>query len=275
MQMLTENLDTSRYGLDGKYNAPSTFNRSGDMQTLGAPGLNITSTYTATGFSALVQSFNGSWNSNGDASDYILDDMSKAMWIWKGEVYNISYVLSEGQCLPTMTHNWGFSFLGLFIVMVFTATWSIGMYIMWLDAYLNSRFSRANRDLGTYRASWDFAEAMRRDMADGAVTEAMSNREVKKRVRQARNGDRVRYEMNDPDVPISRLDELRIWWSGVDIRSRKPKREKHRPSSLEPFAHERDGMLDPPLPSDSSAFWSPLPPYMQRSPRLYQDGYME
>jgi hypothetical protein len=267
MQMLTENLDASKYGLDGKYNAPSTFNRSGDIQTLGAPGLNITSTYTATGFSRLTESFKGVRNRDSEASNYIPDDMSKAMWIWKGEVYNISYVLSEGQCLPAMTHNWGFSFLGLFIVMVFTATWSTGMYIMWLDAYLNSRFSRANRDLGTYRASWDFAEAMRRDMADGAVTETMSNREVKKRVRQARNGNRVRYQMNDPDVPASRLDELRIWWSAVGTRGRRPKREKHRPLSLEPFAHERDSMLDPPPPpSDSNTFWSL---------RLYQDAHIE
>ena len=264
--MLTENLDANKYGLDGKYNAASVFNRSGDIQTLGVPGLNITSTYTAAGFSVLAEPFNGVWNGNSDASDHIRDDMSKAMWIWKGEVYNISYVLSEGQCLPTMTHNWGFSFLGLFIVMVFTATWSIGMYVMWLDAYLNSRFSRADRNLGTYRASWDFAEAMRRDMADSAVTEAMSNREVKKRVRQARNGGRVRYEMNDPGVPVSRLDELRIWWSGVDIGGGRPKRERHRPSSLEPFAHERDTMLDPPLLSELSTFWSP---------RLSQDAHTE
>lgn len=264
--MLTENLDANKYGFDRKYNAASVFNRSGDIQTLGAPGLNITSTYTAAGFSALAEPFNGVRSGDGDASNFIRDDMSKAMWIWKGEVYNMSYVLSEGQCLPTMTHNWGFSFLGLFITMVFTATWSIGMYIMWLDAYLNSRFSRANRDLGTYRASWDFAEAMRRDMADGAVTEAMSNREVKKRVRQARNGNRVRYGMNDPDVPTSRLGELRIWWSAVYRGGRRPKREKHRPSSLEPFAHERDSMLDPPAPSDSSTFWSP---------RLYQDAHVE
>jgi hypothetical protein len=145
--MLTENLDANTYGFDGKYNAASVFNRSGDIQTLAAPGLNITSTYTAAGFSALAELFNGVWNGNSDASKYIRDDISKAMWIWKGEVYNISYVLSEGECLPTMTHNWGFSFLGLFIALVFTATWSIGMYIMWLDAYLNSRFSRANRNL--------------------------------------------------------------------------------------------------------------------------------
>jgi hypothetical protein len=200
--------------------------------------------------------------------------MSRALWIWEGEVYNLSYVLAEGQCLPLMTHNWGFSFLGLFIVMFFTAVWSIGMYIMWLDAYFNSRFSRANRGLGTYRASWDFAEAMRRDMGDESVTEAMSNREVKEKVRQAMNGDRVRYHMNDLGVPISRFDELRIWWSGVDVR-RTLKREKQRLTSLEPFAHERDSMLDPPLSSASSAFRLPMPSYVQRSPQLYQDAHVE
>jgi hypothetical protein len=151
--------------------------------------------------------------------------------------------------------------------MFFTAVRSIGMYVMWLDAYLNSRFSRANRDLGTHRASWDFAEAMRRDMGDGSVAEAMSNQEVKEKVRQAMNGTRVRCRMDDPDVPISRLDELPIWWSGVDVRRRTPRREKQRPTSLEPFAHERDSMLDPPLSSGASAFRSPLPPYLQQSPK--------
>jgi hypothetical protein len=201
--------------------------------------------------------------------------MSKALWIWKGEVYNLSYVLAEGQCLPLMTHNWGFSFLGLFIVMVFTAVWSIGMYIMWLDAYLNSRFSRVNRDLGMYRAAWDFAEAMRRDMGDGSVREAMSNGEMKEKVRQAMNGNRVRYQMNDSDVPISRLDELRIWWRGVHVRTRTRKHEQHRPAPLYAFAYERDSMLDPPLSSGSSTFRSPLPSYMQQSPRLYQDAHFE
>ena len=230
--------------------------------------------YTPSGFSALVGSFNSVPNSDSNFLNSVQDDMSRALWIWKGEVYNLSYVLAEGQCLPLMTHNWGFSFLGLFVVMVFTAVWSIGMYIMWMDAYLNSRFSRVGRDLGTYRASWDFADAMRRDMGgDGSVTEAMSNRQVRTRVRQARNGNRVRYRMNDPDVPISRLDELRIWWSGVDVRSgRTPRRERRRPTSLEPFAHERDSMLDPPLSSTSSAFRSPLPSYMQQSPSLYQEA---
>ena len=229
--------------------------------------------YTPSGFSALVESFNGVSNSDSHFLDFVQDDMSKALWIWKGEVYNLSYVLAEGQCLPLMTHNWGFSFLGLFIVMVLTAVWSLGMYLMWMDAYLNSRFSRADRDLGTYRASWDFADAMRRDMGDRPVTEAMSNRQVRTRVRQARNGNRVRYQMNDPDVPISRLDELRIWWSGGDLQRRTPKRERRRPTSLEPFAHERDSMLEPPLSTGSSAFRSPLPSYMQQSPSLSQEAH--
>jgi hypothetical protein len=227
--------------------------------------------FTPTGFSALAESFNGLPTGGSDVLEYIQDNMSQALWVWKGEVYNLSYVLAEGECLPLMTHNWGFSFLGVFILLFFTAVWSIGMYIMWMDAYLNSRFSRADRDLGTYRASWDFADAMRKDMSAGSVTEAMSNRELRKRVRQARNGDRVRYQMNDPDVPISRFDELRIWWSGVDARRRTLKGEKRRPTSLEPFAHEGDSMLDPPLSSASSAFRSPLPSYMRPPPRFYED----
>jgi hypothetical protein len=231
--------------------------------------------YTSSGFSALGDSLHGFPLGDGDRLEYLQDDMSKALWIWKGDVYNLSYVLAEGQCLPLMTHNWGFSFLGLFIVMVFTAVWSMGMYIMWLDAYLNSRFGRVHRDLGMYRAAWDFAEAMRRDMGDGAVREAMSNGEMKEKVRQAMNGNRIRYQMNDSDVPISRLDELRIWWSRVHIQKRRRKHEQHRPASLYAVAYERDSMLNPPLSSGSSTFMSPLPSSMQQSPRLYQDTHFE
>lgn len=231
--------------------------------------------YTPSWFSALVNSLHGFPNGDSDSLESLQYDMSKALWIWKGEVYNLSYVLAEGQCLPLMTHNWGFSFLGLFIVMFFTAVWSIGMYAMWLDAYLNSRFSRASRDLGMYRAAWDFAEAMRRDMGDISVREAMSNKEMKEKVRQSMNGNRVRYQMNDSDVPISRLDELRIWWSGVDVRMRTPKREKHHSASLKPFARERDSMLDRPLSSGSSAFRSSLPFYTQQAPRFYQEADFE
>lgn len=224
--------------------------------------------YTPASFSALVESLYDFPDGDSDALEYLQYSTSNALWMWGGEVYNMSYVLADGECLPLMTHNWGFSFLGLFIVMLFIAVWSIGMYIMWMDAYLNSRFSRVDRDLGTYRASWDFAEAMRRDMGDSFVTEAMSNREVKAKVRRARNGDRVRYQMNDPDVPISRLDELRIWWSGVDVRRRSL---TSRPTSLEPSAYERQSMLT----SGSSAYKSSQPYYPQQPPRFYQDPPFE
>ena len=250
--------DANTYGLNGTNHTTSIFNRNGSIETLLSPTLNITSFYTPSGFAALADSFNGFPNGNTDITDWIQDDLSQGLWVWDSAVYNLSYVLANGECLPLMTHNWGFSFLGMFILLFLTAVWSIGMYIMWLDAYFTSRFARQGRDMGPYKASWDMAAAMSRDISTtGFITEATSNSEVKNRVRKARNGNHISYQMTDIDIPISRFDELRIWWTGVDVRRRMPKREKHRPISLEPFAQERHSLVDPPLSSTSSAFYSP------------------
>jgi len=91
------------------------------------------------------------------------------------------------------------------------------MYIMWLDAHLHSRYNRADRQIGTFRAVLDLAKAMRKDMGEDA-TENLSNTELKLRVKRRMNGGKIGYEMLDEPgsgekmLTPTRWESTTLWW---------------------------------------------------------------
>ena len=250
--------DASKYGLNGMNNTKSTFNNSGDAISLISPALNISSSYPKKTFTVLSQFFYGFPNGDMSALNSIYADPSQASWVWDNFTYDYAYVLEYGQCIPQATHNWGFSFLILFIFILVTVIWTIGMYAMWMDAHLNSRLDRAHRNMGVYRASYDFSNAMRKDMGTDIVTDATSNKELRSKVRRGRNGDRIVYPLNDRKLPLSRIEELKSWWTGVDTQRRTTE------SLTSTTNGEKRGMLDPKTPTSPTSpqsMRSPAPPY--------------
>jgi hypothetical protein len=140
--------------------------------------------------------------------------------------YDIPYIRNNGRCLPQNTYQWGFSFLLLFIALLFSTLWALGMWAMWLDAYYNSKIDAVGeRDMGSWRAVMDLAEAFAASLnSDGirgqdpvanifAGTKEMGNGEIRRRIGKGSKRGEIGYVnlvCSDKAV-ITRSVRLRIW----------------------------------------------------------------
>ena len=89
---------------------------------------------------------------------------------------------------------WGFSSLLLYVVCSLQAVWTIGMFIVWLDANMYSQLCRRGRKTrGSLRAAIDIAEAMREVLGDELC--AYTNAEIGHQLEKTKNG--VRYYATD------------------------------------------------------------------------------
>lgn len=69
---------------------------------------------------------------------------------------------SMAYCFPESYYVWGFSSLLLYIICSLQIAWTVGMFIVWLDANINSQLCRKGQTTrGSLRAALDIAEAMR------------------------------------------------------------------------------------------------------------------
>lgn len=69
---------------------------------------------------------------------------------------------SMAYCFPESYFVWGFSSLLLYIICSLQIAWTVGMFIVWLDANINSQLCRTGRTTrGSLRAALDIAEAIR------------------------------------------------------------------------------------------------------------------
>ncbi|KIX01014.1 uncharacterized protein Z518_10080 [Rhinocladiella mackenziei CBS 650.93] len=184
------------YGLNSARKIPSTFTLNGKTHNLTSPTLNITTSYTAASLKTLstyLENFSielsSSLNSVNDLSD-------STFWIYDNETYSWDYVLDHATCRYSKWHNWGFSFLLLFITTLLLAVWTVGTYALWLYVYLHGPRSDSSQHasgmgsgtIGIYRSSWDLVEAMRRDLGPHAITSDMGERDIRNLVRRRRVG---------------------------------------------------------------------------------------
>jgi hypothetical protein len=220
-------IDVSKFGFLGRSKVASKFNHSGEVYTLEAPTLNISAFYVGWESSTLGASYGNSWNDIPFASNWTdpttrtkpYTNTSNVAYTYpnSNKTYGLEYIQDQGSCQQLPTYKWGFSFLLLFIVILLSNIWAMGTYTLWLDAYLNSRFDHARRNMGIQRAILDAANAMRKDMGEEA-TETLSNRELNKRIQRSLHGRRVGYDMlDDRNLPLSRMAEIRFWWGKMDL----------------------------------------------------------
>lgn len=199
-----------KYGLLGTNQTKSTFNNSGKTIDLPSPSLNISAIF---------------WD------EYWIDPNVNLKWwyypygyYWKADngdqpfgrkqeplltngdfTYTLARINELGQCQQSNTsYKWGFSFLILFSVLLILVVWCVGMYALWLDAFLNSRVDNAGRHIGLQRAVLDLAVVMNNDIGD-EVPEMASNNQLNDKVRKDLNGGRITYQTLDREkLPPSR-----------------------------------------------------------------------
>ncbi|KAK4936616.1 hypothetical protein LTR10_022539 [Elasticomyces elasticus] len=179
----------SVYGLQAARKEPSTITLDGVMHNLTSPALNITTSYTLASIS-LLSSYLDNFSTR---SVHALDPVNKisrsTFWIYDNQTYSYEYVMDHATCRYTGFHNWGFSFLLLFITTLLLAIWAIGTYALWLYVYLHgpsderSGFGVSQRS-EIYRSSWALVEAMKRDLGPDVVTSGMTEREIRSLVRR-------------------------------------------------------------------------------------------
>ncbi|KIW28399.1 uncharacterized protein PV07_08066 [Cladophialophora immunda] len=180
----------SLYGLNGNNHSASNITLNGQKHTVAAPTLNITTSYSPVALSTLTTYLN-TFSESSPPAPGALDSVSQltdfTFWLYDNQTYPFSYVLDNATCRYSRWHNWGFSFLFLFITSLLLALWAIGTYALWLYTYLNSpqdRIPGEDTTGGIYRSSWTLVEAMRRDVGPGAVTPEMGESEIRGLVRR-------------------------------------------------------------------------------------------
>jgi hypothetical protein len=154
-----------------------------------------------------------------DAGEMPFHNYSTPMFTDGQWTYDLDQLNVAGRCQQTdATYKWGFSFLVLFIVVVLFFSWSLGMYILWLDAYFNSRFDRAGRTMGLQRAIVDLAYCIQKDTGEDG-NEMASNAELQAKIRRGLNGGRITYQMlDDKALPLTRAAELRLRWRQTSVK---------------------------------------------------------
>lgn len=183
------------------------------------PTLNITSTF----LNEMYENENEPMDSSGSRAGIAFDmskynDWTQAQFIYENTTYTYADVQTNGQCVQAIPpgYSWGFSFILLFVTALLTTIWSFGMYIMWLDAHLHSRYDRAGRRMGPYRAALDLAKALRKDMGEDAA-EHLSNSEIKHLLERGMNGHMIGYELLDlpgsgeKELPLTRWETIKLW----------------------------------------------------------------
>jgi len=116
-----------------------------------------------------------------------------------------------GNCQQTATYNWGFSFLLLFIVLIFFLVWILGTYILWLDAYLHSRLDIVKRDMGLYRAALDISSVIQNDL-DKNVDAMTPNSMLLKIIKADKKGGRIGLQSLNSALPQrTRMMSIHHW----------------------------------------------------------------
>lgn len=81
------------------------------------------------------------------------------------------------ECLARPYFVWGFSSLGLYIIFSLQLVWTLGMFIVWLDANVYGKLCRNGRKMrGSFRNALDLAEAIKEVLGDDLC--AYSNRKI-------------------------------------------------------------------------------------------------
>lgn len=116
-----------------------------------------------------------------------------------------------GNCQQTATYKWGFSFLLLFLVLIFFMIWIIGTYILWIDAYLHSRLDIAKREMGLYRAVLDVSSVIQSDL-DHDVDPMTPNNVLQKRLSAGKKVGRIGFQSLNVGLPLNtRMMDIQDW----------------------------------------------------------------
>lgn len=164
-----------------------------DVQhNLSSPTLNITTSFPTPSLTTLSGCLTDLTNGVHPSQLASISDISpSSFWTYENETYTWSYVLNNASCRYNLHHNWGFSFIILFITSLLFALWAIGTYALWLFLQLHDPVGQKVSTPGTtgiYRSSWDLVEALKNDFGDDVVQPELRDADIRSMVRRRAKG---------------------------------------------------------------------------------------
>jgi hypothetical protein len=220
----------AEHGISNPTNAVSEYYLGAEEIELQAPTLNITTSYDFESLHILINSLQNTLRSNRTTISTLklltvngADIRPNATFILYNETYSFEYIMTHSICEPTKSHNWGFSFLFLFITLVLLSLWSVAMYVLWLQTYLYSRVDSRGTSLGVYRASSDLVKAMEQDFGVRGVNDLMEEDQIEQVIRRRRRqGCQIegfgpsRQDTRRFEGQQTRWEVLMLWWRGSE-----------------------------------------------------------
>jgi len=181
--------DVNKYGLQAKQDTSSALIIDGVQHNLSAPTLNITTSYDDSSLETLSGYLTDLSNNKHISRMGFVEDISPSTsWVYQNETYPWEYVLGHASCRYSKYHDWGFSFLILFITSLLLALWSIGTYALWL--YVQMRDQKQQHvygdwgTLGIYSSSLTLAHSLRSDFGNDVLQPGMRESEIQNLVRR-------------------------------------------------------------------------------------------
>ncbi|KAK4143723.1 uncharacterized protein C8A04DRAFT_28504 [Dichotomopilus funicola] len=118
------------YGLHGAHNAPSVWPDAEGQVKLPAPALNIAA-YCL--FSDLPEQLQM-------PDELSPQNTSQIMYMQANRMYDLAYINANGRCqskADDKVYQWGFSYIQVFILILVLILWTIGTWLVWLQAHIN------------------------------------------------------------------------------------------------------------------------------------------
>ncbi|KAL6157539.1 hypothetical protein ACJQWK_06625 [Exserohilum turcicum] len=148
----------SKYGLNGKSNVNSTFMGI----DLAPPVLNISTFYLSSDASTNALLLTPKQNTAATTTTKpAFADVAQLRWAYANTTYTRAAISERGTCQAVPNYQWGFAFVQLFVVLVLSVVWSVGIYAMWLSAHSTMKRRGRTHVAGDHVAVLELADAMR------------------------------------------------------------------------------------------------------------------
>lgn len=109
----------------------------------------------------------------------------------------------DSKCIARSYYVWGFSSIMLYIILSLQLAWTLGMFLIWLDANVYSELCRKGRKMrGSFRNALDLAEVVREVLGDELC--AYSDDEISRNLNKSRTGVQF-YSTSDTDNGVSHI----------------------------------------------------------------------
>ncbi|CAN9432354.1 unnamed protein product [Alternaria alternata] len=206
-----------RYAAEYGFNRGDKINSTFGGQLLPPPTLNISAP-------SLIKTDSSEYTFYEDRFFRITNDPSEMLWAYDNKTYNFKYLQENGKCQAALDYKWGFSYIQLFIMVIFHIVWTLGLFIMWIRACMvMKKRGRGRGDVaGENKAVFELAAAMREQMneptkEEGDDVSALTETKLRRRITKDLRGGSISY--TTPILPNG--DSSEKWNAIAWIKSNK------------------------------------------------------